>query len=378
MADDEVFNKDFEFGRKAGDPGKFGLQHFQFDDHVAKQLAACGVREGAVVSEFVNLADVVQESTGEKQITIDLGIVLAHEVAGAAERDHVIEKSTNVGVVQGLGGWGVAVGLGNLRVSHEGFHQRFEMGIPKGSDEGRQGLPQLTDILGGLGQVIGEVDLRVAQAAQLVNGDLEAVLIFVEQAFDLEEVVLLEGVDRVLDVVPHLGFDLAGAITQDQRQIGLSGLLRLDLLGDDHKTRGDDLVFVVRAIGQEEFLHAVQAKLNLKQAQFFLLFEFLGVRIFGRGFYGLSLVGAGASVLVAGIDVNKCILAQFGEILPQRGLQFLHVERVLDSRLDFAKGWNSGAVVLDNLNDDEALPGSDHVRYVTDLHGEGRVLDLLG
>ena len=163
-------------------------------------------------------------------------------------------------------GLGNAVGLGNLRVSHEGFHQRFEMGIAKGSDESRQGLPQLADILGGLGQVIGEVDLGVAQAAQLVNRDLEAVLVFVEQAFDLEEVVLLEGVDRVLDVIPHLGFDLAGAITQDQRQIRLSGLLRLDLLGNDHKTRGDDLVFVVRAIGQEEFLHAVQAKLNLKQA----------------------------------------------------------------------------------------------------------------
>src|SRR5580692_872474 len=280
--------------------------------------------------------------------------------------------------MQSLGGWSVAVGLGNLRVSHESFHQRFEVGIAEGSDESRQSLPELADVLGGLGQVIGEVDLGIAQAAQLVNSNLEAVLIFVEQAFDLEEVVLLEGVDRILDVIPHLGFDLASAITQDQRQIRLSGLLRFDLLGNDHKTRGDDLVFVVRAIGQEEFLHAVQAKLNLKQAQFFLLFKFLGVGIFGRGFYRLGLVGAGARVFVAGIDVNKCILAQFGEILPQRGLQFLHVERVLDSRLDFAKGWNSGAVVLDNLNDDEALPGSDHVRYVTDLHGEGRVLDLLG
>src|SRR5580698_1266919 len=127
--------------------------------------------------------------------------------------------------MQSLGGGGVAVGLGNLRVSHESLDQSFEMGIAKGSNESRQGLPQLADILGRFGQVIGEIDLGVAQATQFVNRDLEAVLVFVEQAFDLEEVVLLEGVDRVLDVIPHLGFDLTGSITQDERQIGLSSLL---------------------------------------------------------------------------------------------------------------------------------------------------------
>ena len=82
-----------------------------------------------------------------------------------------------------------------------------------------------------------------------MNGDLEAVLIFVEQAFDFYEIVLLEGVDCVLDVVPHLGVELAGAITQNKRQIRLSGLLRLDLLGNDHESRSDEFVFVVAAIG---------------------------------------------------------------------------------------------------------------------------------
>ena len=59
-----------------------------------------------------------------------------------------------------------------------------------------------------------------------MDGNLEAVLIFVEQTFDLDEVILLEGVvDRILDVIPHFGFELTGPITQDQRQIRFAGFL---------------------------------------------------------------------------------------------------------------------------------------------------------
>ena len=59
-----------------------------------------------------------------------------------------------------------------------------------------------------------EIYFRLAQPAQLVNGDLEAIFVLVDEAFNFDEVVLLEAVNRVFDVVPHLGFDLAGAIAQ--------------------------------------------------------------------------------------------------------------------------------------------------------------------
>ena len=72
-----------------------------------------------------------------------------------------------------------------------------------------------------------------------MDGELEAVLVLVEQAFDLEKVVLFEGVDGILDVVPHLGFDLAAAVAQSERQVRLAGFLGLDLLADDNEA-GDD------------------------------------------------------------------------------------------------------------------------------------------
>ena len=90
--------------------------------------------------------------------------------------------------------------------------------------------------LGGLGKVVGEVDFGFAQLAQLVDGELKAVLVLVDEAFDLKEIVLLEGVEDFFDVIPHFGFELAAAVAESEREVGLAGFLGLDLLADDDES----------------------------------------------------------------------------------------------------------------------------------------------
>jgi len=51
-------------------------------------------------------------------------------------------------------------------------------------DEVCQSLPKFIDVASGLGKIVGEFDFGFAQLAQLVDGELEAVLVFVDQAFD--------------------------------------------------------------------------------------------------------------------------------------------------------------------------------------------------
>ncbi len=87
-----------------------------------------------------------------------------------------------------------------------------------------------------------------------MNGELKAILVLVDQPFDLEEVVLLEDADEILDVVPHLGFDLSAAIAQNQRQVRLSILLRLHLLRRHHEAGGNDLVFLPGAVADKKIL----------------------------------------------------------------------------------------------------------------------------
>src|SRR6185437_3357681 len=103
MTNDEVLNEDFQFVGKAGNLSDFSMQHFQFNDHVAKQLAFGCIGKRPVVGKFVDFADVVQKSAGEKQVAVDLRIVLTDQVTGTGERDHMVEQPTDIGVMQSLG-----------------------------------------------------------------------------------------------------------------------------------------------------------------------------------------------------------------------------------------------------------------------------------
>src|ERR1700686_550746 len=72
MADDEVLEQGLQLIGEIRHQSDFGLQHFELDDHVAKQLAAAGVRKRTAITELVNFPDVVQEGAGEQQLAIDL------------------------------------------------------------------------------------------------------------------------------------------------------------------------------------------------------------------------------------------------------------------------------------------------------------------
>src|SRR5229473_469400 len=206
-----VLNQRLQRIREAWHLRELGLQHFQFDDHVPEQLAPCRVRKGAIECELVDLADIVQESAGKQEVAINLRIVAAHQVAGIKQRHYVLQQTSDESVMQSLGGRRIAVSFCNFRIGHEGLNQCLEMGIPKSSHKARQGPPHLADVFSCLRQVIGEIDFGFSHAAKLVDGELEPVLVLIDQPLDLDEVILAKGVDRILDVVPHLAFDVPAA-----------------------------------------------------------------------------------------------------------------------------------------------------------------------
>src|SRR5437667_9369941 len=100
MADDEMLDQRFQRIGKGGDLRQLGLQHFQFNDHVPEQLAASGVRKGAIVSQFVDFADIVQKSASEQQVAINVRIIAAHQVAGTEQRHYVLKQASNESVMQ--------------------------------------------------------------------------------------------------------------------------------------------------------------------------------------------------------------------------------------------------------------------------------------
>src|ERR1051326_788018 len=121
----------------------------------------------------------------------------------------MVEKTANVGMMKGLRSRGVAVSLGNFRIRHESLDQRFQVMIIEAFYKSAQRLPELSNVFCRLRKEVGEFNLRIAQPTQLVNRKLKAVLVLVDEALDLDVVVLIEGVERIVDVVPHLGFNQA-------------------------------------------------------------------------------------------------------------------------------------------------------------------------
>ena len=272
VADDEVLDQDLERRGEAGNLLQLGVQQFELDDEVAQQLALGGVAERAGIAQLANLSDVMQEGAGEQQVPVDERIVAGHQVAGAEQRYHVVEQSADACVVHRLGRGRVAIVAGNLRIGHEQLQQTAQVGLPNGGDELAERLPEFIDILRCFGKVIGEVDLGGVHLADLVNRELPALVVLVDQSLDLDDVVLLEVIGALLDVVPHLGLDGSGAVHQGEVQIRLAALFRLDLFVADDVAGGDHLVFLLCRISNIKLFH--QFPIPAQAA--------------GNGFYGIA------------------------------------------------------------------------------------------
>src|SRR5260370_12947919 len=135
VADDQVLKQSLQFVWEIWNLRNLRLQHFKVKEHVPKQVAAGGVGQRPAVRELINLANVVQEGAREQQVAIDLRIISANQIAGAKQRNHVVQKPADVGVVQSLGRGCAAILQSDLRILHEGLNQQFQVRVMKRTDE---------------------------------------------------------------------------------------------------------------------------------------------------------------------------------------------------------------------------------------------------
>src|SRR4051794_37802116 len=90
-----------------------------------------------------------------------------------------------------------------------------------------------------------------------MDRELETAIVFIDEAADLDEIVLFELIDGFGDAVPHLGFDLASAVSQGKRKVRVAVLLRLYLLGSNNEGGRDVLVLTLGGLVDKEFFHVV-------------------------------------------------------------------------------------------------------------------------
>jgi hypothetical protein len=132
---------------------------------VSEKLALGCIGERPVVGQFVDLADVVQKCSREKEIPVDLRIIPAHEVARSEERHDVVEQASDESMVEGLGSGSIAVRRSDPRIGHERLHEGFQMRVLKSGDKVRESLPKLVDVFGCFRKVIRKHNLRLPELA---------------------------------------------------------------------------------------------------------------------------------------------------------------------------------------------------------------------
>ena len=230
VTDDEVLNEDAEVARERGDAIEESSQRAKSDHDVAKQLAFSRVSKAARERELLDFTDVVQHGARKSEVEIDLFIVRGGHTAERANREDVFEESATAGVMDCLSGRSDFVEPSYFGVAEDGFEKGFEMRILNSRNYAEQFGEHLVEISVGAGEVIGEIDLMIFQAAKPVNRKLRAVLKDLNETFDSDEVVAFEGIHHFGDVVPHLGFELAGAVGQLEGQVRITGLLLANVL----------------------------------------------------------------------------------------------------------------------------------------------------
>ena len=164
------------------------------------------------------------------------------EFGEAAQRKHVLEQPAAESVMNALGGGGDRVAGGDFRVVEKRIQQVADALVVERGDDGAQFAPHLAGIAEGGREEVPEIHFVVSDAAEFVDGELRAVVVELQKALHLDEIVAVERVHHLGHVVPHFGVDFAGAVGQQKREIRLAGALLPDLFGVNQKCSGGRFV----------------------------------------------------------------------------------------------------------------------------------------
>ena len=141
----------------------------------------------------------------------------------AGHAQGVLDQPAHVGVVQLLGRRR-ALDAGQRLVLEDLGEQGAQPGVGERVDEGREFRRHLGQGPGAGGHEIGQADRVRSHRAQRLHGQLQLVAEGLGHPLDEHEAALRGAGIEFAGVVPYTRLDLAGAVHQSQRQVGLAGL----------------------------------------------------------------------------------------------------------------------------------------------------------
>ena len=220
---------------------------------MAEELAFDGVADGAVIAEFVEFAEVMENRGSEEKIDVELGIVRGGLPGETAQTEDVFDKAAEIGVVHDFGRRGAFVLCGDRWIRDNSGDQLVQPGIGDGGGEFLELREELFDIFLRVRKEIGEVDLFRFREPKLLKRKLRLIAVNLDARIHLDEIVAVDVFHRDVELVPHACFDGAAAVTQLEAQVGLAlaGVANFFFVNEEKCSNG---LFRVE-IGDEGRLH---------------------------------------------------------------------------------------------------------------------------
>jgi hypothetical protein len=177
VADNDVLQPQQQLGgeRLAGqllDTRRLLVEHLDADDQVPDQLALVAVAKRALVGQFAQFADIMEEEAHQEEVAVELRVQRRDAVGGIEQSDGVFQQPADVGVVDAHPGRGLAQPGRQVVVHQEALRQRAQVGAVELAQQLPQALEELADVLVGVRQEVGEIDLFRRDAVDLVQDHL--------------------------------------------------------------------------------------------------------------------------------------------------------------------------------------------------------------
>jgi hypothetical protein len=179
----------------------------------------------------------VQNNAGQQQIQVDVFVMRGGRPRQLAHRQHMLDQSANVGMMNGLRCRSRAVSLGDFPIGEECREKRLEVGIREPGDNTVQLGEHLLRVAFRRRQKIPDFNFVIGDALQPVNRELRLVLKNLNLPAHANKIVAVERIGDGCGVVPHFGFQVAGLVGKRQDQVGFAGTLLTNFFIFDEEHR---------------------------------------------------------------------------------------------------------------------------------------------
>jgi hypothetical protein len=222
--------------------GNLLRDHDGLHRQMTQQLAVSRVPKPTLVTQFIDLAKIMQHCTRLKKVDVYPAIVLTNLFAESDERKRMLEQTTQVRVMHRLRGGRPPKLSRRFLVGKDILEKLSQVGVIKSANRRHEFGKHLIGVVRRSWEVVRQIDLTLFAAADTMHCKLQVIAVAVDLTAHIDNVIAIKSSDHIVKVVPPLRDNVPGSIRPGSAGRTGPSLLGAQLLRFDKKSGADVLV----------------------------------------------------------------------------------------------------------------------------------------